>query len=713
MFRFLRIEDFNLKGKTIGLRVDINSPVKNSLIMSNPRIDAAAKTIEKLIEMEAKIVILAHQGRKGRDDCISLKFHTEKLRKLISSKIDFIPEIFSENVEDKIKNLKNGNVLILENLRFFDDEKNPNKKDNIILKLERLFDFYVFDSFSVAHRAQTSVVGFKKIPNLAGPLMEKEISGLNKILETKRPHAFVFGGEKPDDLIVLIENALIKKKIDLIFLTGIIGEIALINKGYYFGCKYKFLEEKGFLSISKKLKELTDKYPDKFFIPKDVAIFDGKKRIEILVEDLENNKTLIDKFLIQDIGEKTIEFYKLFLNKCNSIYLKGPAGNFEKKGYDFGTREIFKIITNSKAFSFMGGGHSVTSAKEFGFLDKFSYFSLAGGALVSFLAGNLLPGVDMLEKSFLKFEREFRDFIVFGSNTQDFEVINPKKFSEINLGDKIQIENNFRKTIGGGGINVSVCISRLCGKVGFLSKFSSENIKDIENIANKNKFDLIYNKSSKMSSAKSFIINSDEDRIIFTYRGQNNFLKENDFNFDKLNVKNFYFNSLGGESLNTLIKLALKLKKKPCTICYNPSSYLIETEKVKVLNLIKKIDILILNLEEGIKLTGIEKISEILKKLYSFNPKIVIITNGALGVYLYNGKKEYFQKAINSKKILDTTGAGDCFAGTFFYFYVKHFSIRDCLYYGIMNASSLISRRGSHEGLLYYDDLIELKKGNK
>jgi len=232
MFNYNTLSDFDFKGKTVGLRVDINSPIINKKIVLNQRIVEHSKTIKKLSELGAKVVILAHQGRKGSDDCISLKEHSKLISKEIKKNVDFINEVYSKKVEEKIKSLKNEDILLLENLRFNDDEKNINSKGNNIKKLEKLFDFYVFDAFSVSHREQTSVVGFNKIPNIAGLVMEKELKGLNHIEDSKHPRVFAFGGAKPDDLVVLMESALDSNSVDSILLSGVIGEIALIIKGY-------------------------------------------------------------------------------------------------------------------------------------------------------------------------------------------------------------------------------------------------------------------------------------------------------------------------------------------------------------------------------------------------------------------------------------------------------------------------------------------------
>jgi len=683
MFRYFTLDDFEFKNKAVGVRVDINSPIIESKVVLNERITQSAVTLKELSEKGAKVIVLAHQGRAGKSDCVSLKEHSILLSKEIGKKVDFISEIYSKKVEEKIKSLNSGDILVLENLRFSDDETDLKKKENNILKLQTLLDFYVFDAFSVSHREQTSVVGFTKLPNIAGRLMQRELMGLNKLTETKSPHMFVFGGAKPDDLVELLEADLKLGKVDQILLSGVIGEIALNIKGAYLGKKLDFLSEHEFLTSSDRIKILLDKYPD--------------------------------KFLINDVGSKTVEFYSSVMKSAGSIYFKGPAGNFEEKGFEVGTNGLIKAMAESKAFVFMGGGHSVTAAAKLNLLDKFGYVSLAGGALVVFLSGKSLPGVEVLVKSHDRFDKVYEDFVVVGSNTIDMSISTSKYFNEIHLGDKVRIDDDARTTIGGGGINVSICLSRLGARCGYLGKISYENVDKIKDLLNKNKIVLIESKLSKRPAAKSFIVETkDEDRVIFTYRGQNEYLELSDFNVNAFKSNNYYFNSLSAQSFLTSVELSkiIKKKNKNAIICYNPSSYLIKSEP-KIKELIKLSDILILNYEEAEELTGLTGVSNCLKKIKESVSKLVIITDGANGSYAYDGKEEIYAPAVIAKKVVDTTGAGDSFAATFFFFYVKGFGIKKSLEYAAINASANVEVKGSQEGLLYYEDILkasELKR---
>ncbi|MFW6285920.1 MAG: phosphoglycerate kinase [Nanoarchaeota archaeon] len=712
MYKYFTIDNFDVKGKIVGVRVDINSPIIDKKVVMNQRIKASALTIKELAKKGAKVIILAHQGRLGTDSCVSLKEHSKLLEKETKIKVNFESQIYSSKVKEKISKLEQGDILLLENLRFYEDEKKIDKPNNIIKELEKLFDFYVSDAFSVVHREQTSmvdnsVVGFKKIPMIAGRQMQKEINGLNRISNTKRPLVYVMGGAKPDDLIEMLKENLPSKKVDFVLLTGVIAEIALILKGYNLGCKENFLKEKKYLTLKDDLKKLLDQYPKNFILPKDLAIFDGKKRIEIEIDLLKEKKDLIDKYLIQDIGEKTINYYTKFLKDTGSIYLKGPAGNFEEKAFERGTQGIIKGIINSNAFTFMGGGHSVTALYKFAKLGDFSYVSLAGGALVKFLSGKSLPGIDSLQRSFLMHNSHFEDFLVVGSNTIDIGVTAPVKFSEFYLGDKIKIDEDFKTNVGGGGINSAIALSRLGSKVAYLGKISQESKDKIYEVLKKDRVEIINTKPTKKPCAKSILLDTkDNDRIIFTYRGQNFDLIENDFKYNDINAKNYYFTAMGGDTFQTLIKLSRKLKEESeySTTCLSLSSHLIRKEK-NLRNLLVNMDIVILNLDEAELLTGKTNITDCLKDIKNIVKEIVVITDGSNGAYAYDGNQEYFIKAQKVTKIVDTTGAGDSFGSTFFYFYVKGYGIQKALKYAVKNSANVIKYKGPQYGLLYYDDL--------
>ncbi len=700
MFNYFTLDDFEFSGRVVGVRVDLNSPLINGKVADNPRIKSHLKTIKELKEKGAKVVILAHQSRPGKKDFISLKEHYLLLKKKISD-IKFIDEVYSSRVVKEIKSLKSGEVLLLENLRFIPDEMDPYRRGNKIEKLAKLFDYYVLDAFSMSHRNHSSIVSIRNIPVIAGRVMEEELKGLSRVENPDRPLVYFFGGAKPDDLILLMEVGLKENKVDLILASGVIGEILLLIEGYNIGKKKDFLREKGYLNSFKRLKKIYGEYKNNIMIPRDVALYNGSKRVEIPVDEL-NNSDLVNEFLIQDIGKRTCEIYGQYIKAAASVYFKGPPGNFEMKPFEFGTQEILKKFKESKAFKFVGGGHSLTAVELFGARDAFDYVSLAGGALVHFLAEGTLVGLEVLEESFRKFEKKNSDFLVVGSNTLDFRVKTGISYKDVHLGDKIKVNENFEVDLGGGGTNVAVAISRLGGKVDYLGKLSEENRDFVFKELTKNKVYIVESKISKKPAAKSIILDFEEDRIIYTYRGQNCFLRFDDFVLKR--YKYVYFSSLTGESFQTIKKIAVELKKKGAVICFNPGIYQIKEEKVS--GLLKFVDVLVLNFEEARELTRETTIKDCFKAL-SKTVDCVVITDGSHGVHAFYKDKEYFMRA---KKVnaVDTTGAGDSFAATFFFFFVKGLAIEKCLKFGVVNSASVVSHRGAKSGLLYYDDLIKV-----
>ncbi len=708
MHNYFTLDSFDLKDRIVGLRIDINSPVIKSKVVLNERIVKASSTIDELVSKGARVVILAHQGRTGKVDCISLKQHSKLISKCINRKIGFC-DLDDKRRDDRILSLKCGEILLLENLRFYDDELDVNKKGNIIKSLERVFDYYVFDAFSVCHRKQTSVVGFSKIPVIAGRLMDRELRGLNSISLVHRPLVYVFGGAKPDDLIPLIEKSLRLKEVDCILLTGVIGEIALHVNGFYLGKKLDFLRENNYLSVEKDLRGLLRKYPKKILFPSDVALVLNGRRVEIKASGLGSNRKFLDKNMINDIGSDTIRKYSLLLRQAGGIYLKGPCGNFELKGCDVGTKSILREIVNSKGFSFVGGGHSVTVAEKFKCLDKFSYVSLAGGALVKFLSNERLFGIEVLEMLCSKFEGR-EDFIVVGSNVLDTVVSVNEKFSNLYIGEKVRVKDDFKKELGGGGVNMSVCLARLGARVAYLGKISYNEFDflkerlDIENVR------LIESKKTKKPIAKSILLDTkDNDRLIITYRGSNQFLELDNFDYNKFSSNFYYFTALSGESFKTQLELAKIIKKrnKRAKIFYGASPSLIHTEP-KLMDLIRICDVIILNYEEACEILGKEQsFSSVLRGLKKLACELVIVTDGANGSYAYDGNMEYFTAAFKPDKIVDTTGAGDCFGATFMYFYSKGCTIKKAMEYAAGNSANVVTKKGPQLGLMYYKDLVK------
>lgn len=413
MKEFFTLEDFELKGKNVLVRVDLNSPYKKDekKVEDCERIREHAKTIKYLIERKAKVVVLAHQGRKGDEDFISLKQHAELLGKHLGKEVKFVDDIIGEKAIKEIKNLSEGEVLLLENVRFLEEESEEKSMEEhasgkLVKTLSPLFDFFVQDAFSASHRSHASIVGFPFVlPSAAGKIMEKELSSLSKVMESLGINVFVLGGAKPDDCLNMMEYFFEKKPecIEKVLSCGVVGEIFLAAKGYNLGSEtLRFFTQKGFMKLIPKARELLEKYEMEIEVPLDLAFEENGERVEVSVKELPINS------LILDIGSETIRKYVEIIRNARTVVVKGPAGVYEKKGFEIGTKEILEALASSRAFSLIGGGDTSVAIEKLGIeKEKFSYISLGGGALITFLSGKPMPGIEALKFSFQKFEKTY------------------------------------------------------------------------------------------------------------------------------------------------------------------------------------------------------------------------------------------------------------------------------------------------------------------
>jgi len=400
---FLTLDDIDVKGKTVLIRVDINSPFDSSTkkISDNERVREHSKTIKELSDKKAKVVILAHQGRRGNPDFTHLDQHVKLLERHVGKKIQFIDDIVGAKAIEKIKALRVGEVLLLDNVRFLEDEaeeKSPKEHSNsqLVKNLAPLADVFVNDAFSVVHRSHASVVGFTKgLPSYAGRVMEKEIMASEQALKPKHPTVYIFGGAKPDDCLGIMRFMLQNKTLDTTLTCGVIGELFLLAKGHDLGkATMEFLEKKDFTKLAEESRTLLRQYKDKIRIPLDVAIDENGKRKELPVESLPANSQLMD------VGSKTVKNYGEIIKKAKTIVVKGPAGVYETPGFEIGTRMILEEIEKTKAFSLVCGGDTTVAMEKLGIgKEKFSYVSIAGGALITYLSGNPLPGIEALKKT--------------------------------------------------------------------------------------------------------------------------------------------------------------------------------------------------------------------------------------------------------------------------------------------------------------------------
>jgi len=379
-----KLADFEYKGKKVLVRVDFNVAFsEKGEILEDYRIKNTVPTIEYLIKKGAKIILMSHLG-EGDPKTDSLKPVAEETSKIIGKKVKFIPDCVGSEVREEIEKMKEGEIVLLENVRFHKEEKENN--ENFAREIASFGDIFINDAFSVCHRKHASVVGIPRfLPSSAGLLLEKEIEILSKVLkEFTPPLVVVIGGVKIESKIKTIVNFL--KIADHLLLGSKIGEAILVRKGVLPG--REAVEEE---SIDK-----IDITSLKIHLP-----LDGVIALKDLSEEYCREGgigTLKKEEEIFDIGPETIKVFKGIIKNAKTIFWSGPVGMFEDKRFEAGTKEIGDaIVRNFTAFKVAGGGDTVAAIDKFHFQTKFDFVSTGGGAMLEFLAGAELPGIRALE----------------------------------------------------------------------------------------------------------------------------------------------------------------------------------------------------------------------------------------------------------------------------------------------------------------------------
>lgn len=394
--KILTLDDFDLKGKTVLLRVDMNCPIDPATeeISGAKRIEEVIETIKAL--SDARVVVVSHQGRVGNTDYVGMEQHAKILEKLLGKKIIYVQDVMGSLAQSEIKKMKDGDIMLLDNLRFCAEENyefSPKDAANTIMvkRLGKLFDLCVLDSFPSAHRSHPSLVGFAHVmPACAGKIVEREVRKLDEILTVaKAPHVIVLGGSKVTDRLEAIKMLIKRGRADQILLTGLIGNVFMRAQARI---KYP-LGIKGEEEAVAKAHVLMGEYPDVFFTPVDVAINKDGERHELDVRELNKGDQ------IYDLGPKTIEHYSKIISSAGTVFISGPAGFFEKEKFSYGTRSLLEAVANSMATTIVSGGHLTSALKKYGLAEKITHISTAGGALVLYLTGEKLPMIQALESA--------------------------------------------------------------------------------------------------------------------------------------------------------------------------------------------------------------------------------------------------------------------------------------------------------------------------
>jgi len=385
----------NLQNKRVVLRVDFNVPMKKNKITDDSRIKKSLKTIKYLIKNKAKIIIISHLGRPdGKiDKTLSLKPIKLHLEKLLNKKIQFETNFDFKNLEEKSKNLKASEILLLENIRFLKGEES--NSITLSKNLAKLGDIFINDAFGTAHRKHSSTVAITKyLKSYAGYLMETEVKELGKVIEKtpKRPITMIFGGAKIDTKIGIIKNFI--NKTDTILIGGAIANTFLKALGYDIG---ESLVENNKIKVAQKIMQEFKNKRKKLILPKDVVVtnkIDSNSKIKnISIKDVNGNMKIID------IGKESAHEYAEIIKNSKTIILNGPMGIYEIKNFSKGTKIILQALKDNKNTTILGGGDTVDAIIKLGFKETdFHHVSSGGGASIEFLEGKILVGIKPLLK---------------------------------------------------------------------------------------------------------------------------------------------------------------------------------------------------------------------------------------------------------------------------------------------------------------------------
>ena len=392
---YCTMDDFSFKGKTVLLRSEFNSPIgKDGKITDDKRIRESAPTIKAL--QDARVVVMAHQGRPGKKDFTTLEQHAQHLQQYVPQRVRYVDSIFSTEAKNAIKAAKPGEVVLLENVRFYSEEmleRPPEEQAKTIMvkKLAPLFDIFLDDAFGASHRSHDSMVGFTPVlPSGAGLLMAKEIDALTKAT-TGGQAVYVLGGAKVDDSVEVTKSVLEKGIASKVLVTGAVANAFLAASGVDIGKpSMEYLENNKYLGEIEIAEGILNKFDGKVVLPVDVAINKDGKRVDISVKDLPTN------YVISDIGKETIRMFSDIISHADKVVINGPAGIFENPEFRIGTDAILRAATKAK-FSVVGGGHSTEAVDQLGIADKISHVSTGGGAAIDFLAGKPMPAIAALK----------------------------------------------------------------------------------------------------------------------------------------------------------------------------------------------------------------------------------------------------------------------------------------------------------------------------
>jgi len=405
------VADLTLEGKTVIFRPDINSPIdtKTKRIVNTNRIEKTVPTLKLLLDKGAKVALIAHQGDTlDYQNLIPLAEHAEILSKLMGRHIAYIDDVCGPAAQDAVKSLRQGEAIILGNLRYLTEEISTFEtvvklsaqemtRTWLVRSLAPLADYYVNDAFAAAHRNCPSMVAFQEVlPSAGGMQLMDEYTALKSVMDNpRRPCVYVLGGAKISDAFDMMRKVLTDKSADYILTAGLTGIVMHLARGADLGPVIaKFLADHGLDVFIPEAKALLGEFGDRYVLPVDFAYDSSAGRAEAPIDALPKDR------LFPDIGHKTIALFKDYIAKAGSIFVNGPAGIYEEAQWADGTREIWNAIANAPGYTVIGGGDTITAAAKFTDMSKYGYVCTGGGAMVRFLAGKRLPLIEAMEKAF-------------------------------------------------------------------------------------------------------------------------------------------------------------------------------------------------------------------------------------------------------------------------------------------------------------------------
>lgn len=388
------IKDYDLNSKKVIIRCDFNVPMKDNTITDDTRILASLKTINYAIDNNAKIILLSHLGKvKSEEDKKNNSLYSVylKLKELLKTNVYFCEETHGDKLTNMVNNLKDREVLLVQNTRYEDiDSKKESSCDLELSKYwASLGDIFINDAYGTLHRSHASNVGIGKIlPNGIGFLVEEEVNKIDSFLEdTSRPFIVIMGGKKVSDKIKVIDNLI--KNCDKLLIGGAMSFTFLHVLGYNVNMEYVDND-----SIS-YVKGLLDRYKDKIVLPVDFMVSSSLEDVNSVNKSLDELEVTDNGY---DIGNESIKLFKDNLNGCARVLINGPVGVFENKLYEKGTKEIYQYLKDNNIKVLIGGGDSAASVNKLGFANTFYHVSTGGGATLEYLEGNGLPGLDVINK---------------------------------------------------------------------------------------------------------------------------------------------------------------------------------------------------------------------------------------------------------------------------------------------------------------------------